>query len=449
MFTQRAALLGFVAFCFYLIGVVNSLPSFYYVLTWLVIGVLGASLGITLLSLIGLKCDLKIARARASASLGVHDGAAPSLAAALSNSGTLNKTSVVLEIALRDAQNRLWLERFLLAAIPSGAAIEANLPLAQLKRGHYRLQDARLRGSDVLGLFRTQKSLALGETALQEIFVGPPIVRVENRHHGAGGLQSGSQRAIQSGRSDELRGTRPYAPGDDLRHVHWKSSARAGDLVVKEFEQAGRDTPLVLWDAAAATTWGAREWDSTEWCLIGCASLCQSLLARGVPCDFARLDAAPLLVEARALVGGELPSPLTDALARARAERTVSLDEMLQQLPALSTRFYSTVFLVSASLSPDVGRNAQFWRHRGTRARVLLVDGASLGARSGERQFRKNNGRFPTQTEGAASIAVTSDNYDEQAAQLRRHDAAVVLVRAMHTDQSPQTVLHAALQELF
>ena len=76
--------------------------------------------------------------------------------------------------------------------------------------------------------------------------------------------------------------------------------AKAGELVVKEWEQTGQSSAIVIWDGRASTSWGAGEFDSTEWGLSLCASLCHALLGRGIPCDFARLDASPKLIEARA-----------------------------------------------------------------------------------------------------------------------------------------------------
>jgi uncharacterized protein (DUF58 family) len=74
----------------------------------------------------------------------------------------------------------------------------------------------------------------------------------------------------------------------------------AGELVVKEWEQTGQSSALVIWDGAAQTTWGEGDFDSDEWGLILSASLCHTLLSSGIPCDFARLDANPLGVENRA-----------------------------------------------------------------------------------------------------------------------------------------------------
>jgi uncharacterized protein (DUF58 family) len=448
MFTRHAALLGFVAFCFYLIAVVNSLPSFYYALTWLAVGMLGASLGIALLSLIGLECKFQVSRSRAAASLHQETGEGPLVAVSLANSGTLNKTGIVLEFRLRDAQDELQNCRFLLEAIPSGSAIEANLPLSKLRRGKYRLEEVRLKGSDVLGLFHAQKRLVPEEEVARDVIVGPAIVRAEDwERMGGGGARSGSQKVVRSGHGEELRGTRPYAPGDDLRHVHWKSSARAGELVVKEFEQTGRETALVLWDGAAETTWGVGDWISTEWGLILCASICRALLGGATPCDFARLDTSPLVVESRSLSNGEIPLNLIDALAAARADRTSSLESATSELPRLTSRSYSTVVLVTASLSPGVAQAARFWSGRGARVQVVLVDSASLATQSGDRRFRARGARFPSQLVETSQVPITSTNYEAQIVSLR--EAGFEVVHAVATNNLIEADLARALHELF
>src|SRR5262249_52154644 len=48
--------------------------------------------------------------------------------------------------------------------------------------------------------------------------------------------QGGVAFAASVGESEEFVSLRDYRPGDPLRHVHWRSSARTGRLVVKEFE---------------------------------------------------------------------------------------------------------------------------------------------------------------------------------------------------------------------
>ncbi|RYG74136.1 DUF58 domain-containing protein [bacterium] len=447
MITQRAALLGFVAFCFYLIAVVNVLESYFYALTWAAIGIFGASLGTTLLSLIGLSCKIEIKRSRSAASLGIDSGVGPQISVALSNQGTLNKTGTLLDIRLKDSRNMMSTHRFVIEAVPSGASIESDLPLHSLKRGIYTLHEAKLVGSDVLGLFRIQKRLPLNTNVGLNIIVGPAILRTDRAAGGSGGaIPASSKRALQSGHGDELRGTRPYSPGDDLRHVHWKSSARIGELVVKEFEQTGRQAALVVWDGAKNTNWGSGDYNSTEWSLILCASLCRSLLSGGTSCDFVRLDSSPKFIESRSLVGSDLPGHLNDALAEAAAQRQKSLDAAIFELPMMTKRHYSTVYLVTASLSHDVVQAARYWRGRGAMPMILLVDAASLLVQRAEKRFGRP-ARTRVQNTGNQNIAVTAENYESQLASLRETGAQVVLVGA--TDASPVLDLQAGLLGIF
>jgi uncharacterized protein (DUF58 family) len=448
MITQRAVLLGFVAFCFYLIAVVNVLESYFYALTWAAIGIFGASLALALLSLIGLSCRIGIKRARSAATLGQDGSGGPQISVALTNKGTLNKTGTLLELRLKDSENVTSIHRFVVEAISSGASIECDLPLYSLKRGIYVLHEARLVGSDVLGLFRLQKRLPLDSEAGAKIIVGPAILRGDRSTGGGGGvIPASSKRALQSGHGDELRGTRPYAPGDDLRHVHWKSSARFGELVVKEFEQTGRQASLIVWDGAQNTTWGTGDLDSTEWSLILCASLCRSLLSGGTSCDFARLDNSPQFIEARSLVGNELPGPLNDALAEASARRKVSLDAALFDLPVMTRRHYSTVFLVTASLSEDVRQAALYWRNRGAAPHILLIDAASLLAQAGDKRYAGRVSRPRVQVNGEQSIPITPESYEAHATSLREVAGQVVLVRASGT--LPGIDLRTAMHTVF
>lgn len=51
----------------------------------------------------------------------------------------------------------------------------------------------------------------------------------------------------------ELSGLRPYRGGDDLRHVHWRASARYDDLMVRQLEAPPDDPTIIIVDARAST----------------------------------------------------------------------------------------------------------------------------------------------------------------------------------------------------
>jgi uncharacterized protein (DUF58 family) len=449
MITQRAALLGFVGFCFYLIALVNSLPGYYYALTWLTVGMLVACLGISLLSLVGLTCHWEVARTRASEPVGDEGETVtgPVVRIHLANGGTLNKTGVLLEIRLqrvvdepkngKPSRDDIVTRRFLLEAIPSGQSVDASLALPDLPRGRYQLIDMRLTGSDVLGLFRTRRRLVPpgGE---QEIIVGPAILSspaVSWLQSAPGRLAGDVEARFRVGQGDDLRGTRPYVPGDDLRHVHWKSTARAGELVVKEFHHRGRGSSLVIWDGAANTDWGNGE--AVEWGLRLAASLCYGFAIGGSPCVLARLDSTPLALDGRG--GEDLHSAVTEVLADARADRAGPVSGAAGVIRGQ----YEEVFIVTASLSKDVVQLASQWTRanaRSGRVAVALIDGASLGKAARDRRFvgRGPVKTAPQQVEETPSgdgttrrvaYPVTELEYEERVQDLRAIGAQVVLVR--------------------
>lgn len=59
--------------------------------------------------------------------------------------------------------------------------------------------------------------------------------------------------APRAGSGHEIFGIREYRPGDSLRRIHWRSSARHGELVVREYEPPGMQTLAIFLDPAPAT----------------------------------------------------------------------------------------------------------------------------------------------------------------------------------------------------
>ena len=459
MLTQRATLLGFIAFCFYLIAVVNSLPGFYYVLMWLALGLLAASLGIAFVSLSGLDFSWSLARSSGYATIeNVADErelSVPIIEATLSNCGSLHKTGILIELNLRDTVRETDINLvYLLEAVPAGKTLDIALPLRELRRGCYVLQSARLIGSDVLGLFRARRNLSLmGADA--EIVVAPALLPAAAfAFSGRGGrARGGSSRRARPGGGDELRGTRPYVAGDDMRQIHWKSTARTGELVMREWEQVGHAATMVVWDGAAQSQWGDARLDSTECGLIAVASLLAMCAERALPCGLAILGEVAHFCPAPTLAGAPqsaLNRDETQALARARAARTQNLGVALDSVWK-GARAIETLTLVSASLRADAVELVRSLRAQNIAVRVLLINGAALGRASGDRNFtsRRAAQNPPQQAaeNGAPAIAVTDAAFARQQELLAQAGARVVLF-APHSADEIWPALQKAQSEL-
>jgi uncharacterized protein (DUF58 family) len=114
-------------------------------------------------------------------------------------------------------------------------------------RGPVQASGWSLEASDPLALFRWRRRGADSEVAL----VLPrfaSLSAVPNARE-----QEASLAAPRAGAGTELFGVREYRPGDPLRRIHWRSSARHGQLIVREFEPPGTQTLGIFCDAAPAT----------------------------------------------------------------------------------------------------------------------------------------------------------------------------------------------------
>jgi len=379
MITRRAYLVMVVGICFYLIALVNVLPSFYYALTWLMAGMLVSSMGLAFMSLSGLQCEWQTRRILAQETFDDEDqeASAPSLLMQFSNVGTLNKTGVIIEISLVDAVTKSTFKRsYLLEALASGTSIATEIPLLKLPRGEYGLQEIRMVGSDVLGLFRISRGIFRRRLESEEIppfVVGPAVLDI------ASGVAVPERASSWSGpgstkwgqHSDEIRGIRAYAPGDDLRDVHWSSTARLGHLVVKEFTRPLEQRVLVIWDGCLDFN---RQAEALEWSLRFCASLVGFALENNIPASLLCLQAEPVLLGDTQ--NRSMPLSLASSqrlLARAQASRVGALTEVMRPYLA-SAASYGQLYLVTSASEKDTFAVLSAWRAAGGKADTLQID---------------------------------------------------------------------------
>ena len=148
-------------------------------------------------------------------------------------------------MALRDPVSGTAGAEILLAPLAPGQEISSTYHLPTTRRGLLQVGPLEVRTLDPFGLTRlVRRCCPLVEvTVLPHIDpLDPPPVSSGDDPHG------GHPRSHQAGRSsDEFHALRPYVVGDDLRRVHWASTARSGELMVRHDEAPwqGRTTVLV------------------------------------------------------------------------------------------------------------------------------------------------------------------------------------------------------------
>jgi uncharacterized protein (DUF58 family) len=123
------------------------------------------------------------------------------------------------------------------AAIPSvrpGEETEVKIEVMPLKRGVLSFQSVTLARPDPFGLFRAfcKTQLASNLLVLPKRYPLPDFAMPGATRYQEGGVALASN----VGQSEEFVALRDYRRGDPLRHIHWRSWAKAGKPIVKEFE---------------------------------------------------------------------------------------------------------------------------------------------------------------------------------------------------------------------
>jgi uncharacterized protein (DUF58 family) len=156
-----------------------------------------------------------------------------------------------------------------------GRSVEVSYPVPTTRRGRLRLGPVLLRRYGPAGL-----TVAMGEEGGQAVAqVLPRALPVRAVPPGARHSHVGAEERVIRGGTD-LVGLHEYQPGDDLRRVHWGTSARSGVLMVREDADPVRAHLTVVLDDRCASY---RTPDAFEEAVEVAASLVSSGDAEGHP----------------------------------------------------------------------------------------------------------------------------------------------------------------------
>jgi uncharacterized protein (DUF58 family) len=119
-----------------------------------------------------------------------------------------------------------------LPTVPSH--LDITLEITPLRRGYIHFNSISFARPDPFGLFNALHRLPLPD----KLLVLPKRYPVATlKFAGARKYQQGGiNLAISVGDTQEFAALREYRPGDALHHIHWKSFAKLGEPVVKEFQ---------------------------------------------------------------------------------------------------------------------------------------------------------------------------------------------------------------------
>ena len=213
--------------------------------------------------------------------------------------------------------------------------------LEHVPRGRYAVERARATIDDPFGLARAEVDLVAGGALL----VYPRLVALDRLFSESGAhAQDGRRLLLRRPSGFDLHSVRDYEHGESLRKVHWRSTARRGQLMVKELEDAPRDEIAVILDADESAVTGA----SFDVQVRAAGSILRAHAAHGRRAVLAVNSAARPSVRVSSLDGDWLAA--LALLADAQPDGTRPVVELLARESGPASRAIETV-VVTARLS--------------------------------------------------------------------------------------------------
>ena len=239
--------------------------------------------------------------------------------------------------------------------VGEGAARRMRYTLTCRTRGRYRVGPLTVFEADPFDLARRRREVA----GTHEFVVFPEVEDLRGTPGSAPALGTGdvaARRVFQTG--DTFYTIRSYEVGDDLRRIHWPSSARTGQLMIRQDEATRRSAATILLDNRIASLGGRRE--TFEKGVSAAASVALHLARSGASVRLATADVPAKSLDRTALL---------EHLAVVGTTRGASL---LSAVRALRESVAATD-LVVVTHPPLADETAELARLRGGRRTVIII----------------------------------------------------------------------------
>jgi uncharacterized protein (DUF58 family) len=344
----------------------TGLPFLFY-LVYLGVLVVGGSYVLTRLALVDLEAGYAVSQ------LSGHVGDQIRVTYTIRNTGLLPKP---------------WLEVHNPSTLPGGLVGRAvslpsrgerswQLRVPLPRRGAFRIDPLLVRSGDPFGFFEATAAVGQGVTLIvyPRVEALPywklPTALVEGRH-------AHLERTLQT--TPHATTVRPWAPGDAFNRIHWRSTARQGEIQVKEFDLEQTADAWIFLDLDARVHAGEGDESTLEVAVRAAAAIADRALlenrAVGITTTGMRRGVIP------ADRGSRQNLKIMQLLAAVEADGTTPLAEALvHDLPRL--RRGMTAVVITPSVDVSWVRPLASLRPRGVASAVVTLDAPSYAASSG------------------------------------------------------------------
>jgi uncharacterized protein (DUF58 family) len=260
-----------------------------------------------------------------------------------------------------------------------GRHVRGEYVLERLPRGRYEVERAHVLLEDPFGLEQVTVPLH----APGAVVVFPRLVFLEALFSESGRhSQDGRRLLLRRPSGFDLHSVREYEQGESLRKVHWASTARRGQLMVKELEDAPRDEVVVLLDCDPAGAVGEPPDAAFDAAVRAAGSILHAHVRRGRRTVLALNRALPEVHRVASLDGDWRAA--MEALAAARADSALPVSAMIVREGGVVARSLELA-LVTTRLEPRLADRLvqRAITHRGVS--LVWVDAGSFAGAPADR----------------------------------------------------------------
>lgn len=266
--------------------------------------------------------------------------------------------------------------RFVLPAMEPGDEREVGYTIRCQVRGRYRLGPLTLSKGDPYGLATATSSLP----SVTDILVLPRVEVLGHGHpraDGVGGEGTIPHMVALHGEDDVA--VRSYHEGDDLRRIHWPTTAHRSKLMVRQEDHPARRRAVIVLDSRAAGHQGQGTTGSFEWAVTAAASIAGHLSDHHFTLHLASSETAG---EGRVTQAIQIDDVLA-SLAIAELGSPQQFDDMLRWAHPLTSDGALVIAVVTDHDEEALRRIAALRQPEGTGLMILLDTASFARARTG------------------------------------------------------------------
>jgi uncharacterized protein (DUF58 family) len=265
-------------------------------------------------------------------------------------------------------------------AITLGARAERSwlirAPLT--RRGHFRIEPLHIRTGDPFGFFEAAATVGQGVSVVVYPRLEPvPMWRLPSAS--LEGSHASPERTLQT--TPLAMTVRPYAPGDSMNRIHWRSTARHGEIQVKEFDLEQTADAWIILDLQRSVQTGRGDESTSEAAIRAAAAIADKAISEnravGMTVNAGRTAYLP------ADRGGRQHQKIMQLLAAVDADSSTPLVETLIGSVGRLRRGMTAV-IITPSVDASWVRPLAALRARGVACAVVTVDAAAYARAEAE-----------------------------------------------------------------